>query len=160
MENTRDIPRIAISVLEEEVLIVLNEFDTELVELPIFPPALANCANASVIRITSELIFGASRMALKNSSNALDSTDNWLAVCPVLFPALASLAIDWTNVLTDSETFPTVLIFSAALFNPSARLVISLETVPFVDVLRVKTALDGLDVHFTASASEINSSNF
>ena len=91
-----------------------NAFVTVFVDVPTFPPAAANCANACVIRIVFSLTLGAFCIALKNSSVSFDNALSPDAVCEVFPPALANLPIDCTNRFTSSLIVPTLCSFCAA----------------------------------------------
>ena len=82
--------------------------DMEFVAVFTLPPALANCASASVMRMVFSLIFGAFSITLKNFFVSCARFCNCPAVWLVLFPALASLPMDCTNKLVGSETSPTL----------------------------------------------------
>jgi len=71
-----------------------NALDIEFVAEFTFPPALANFASASVMRMVFSLILGAVFITSKKDNTSFASVPSWLDVCPILFPALANCAID------------------------------------------------------------------
>ena len=98
-------PFTPVPIIEEVLLTILprldvaddnleNALDIEFVAEFTFPPALANFASASVMRMVFSLILGAVFITSKKDNTSFASVPSWLDVCPILFPELANCAID------------------------------------------------------------------